>query len=310
MRTCQFSRTFVPVFLGIFICTVFAQEKSQLQSPKKILPPPPVLLEDLKPKPKKKIKKKKRITRNVGWGKYDGTIVQKGSGLFREIALTFDDGPFPPYTQQILAILKKHNVRATFFVVGQMVKAYPHLLVQTAKEGHEIANHSWTHHSVVHASPQQSLDEILKPHNLIHQLTGLTPVYFRPPYGSYQYQFYKTAEQFGYSIVMWTVAPGDWVKNKSAQTLVHHVVSNAQPGAIVLLHDGGGNRSATVAALPIIIEKLQAKGYSIVPLRDMLSERGKIILTQSTRTEILGSVVPQINQPVSILNDLKPSVIP
>lgn len=197
-----------------------------------------------------------------------GNIVWRGNASSKKVALTFDDGPFPYYTGMILDILKKYDVRATFFVVGQMVKTYPHLARRIVEEGHEIANHSYSHPMLNGLSRKRAYSEIVNTHAVIKKVTGQVPKFFRPPYGSYQKTAYSIAEQNGYTIVLWSSDCRDWSK-PGVQTIVNKVMWKIKPGDIVLLHDGGGNRIQTVKATEIIIQQLIKTNYEMVTLSEM-----------------------------------------
>lgn len=203
---------------------------------------------------------------------YNGNIVWRGNASSKKIALTFDDGPFPYYTAMILDILKKYDVRATFFVVGQMVKVYPHLAKRIVEEGHEIANHTYSHPMLNGISKKRALSEIVNTHAIIKKVTGQVPRFFRPPYGSYQKTAYSLAEQNGYTIVLWSSDCRDWSK-PGVQHIVNKVMWRIKPGDIVLLHDGGGNRIQTVKATEIIIHQLIKSNYEMVTLSEMFTTK-------------------------------------
>lgn len=203
---------------------------------------------------------------------YNGNIVWRGSASSKKIALTFDDGPFPYYTAMILDILKKYDVKATFFVVGQMVKIYPHLAKRIVEDGHEIANHSYTHPMLNGLSKKRAHAEIVNTHAIIKKITGQVPHFFRPPYGSYQKTAYSIAEQNGYTIVLWSSDCRDWSK-PGVQHIVNKVMWKIKPGDIVLLHDGGGNRIQTVKATEIIIRQLIKDNYEMVTLSEMFGAK-------------------------------------
>ncbi|HEY9650035.1 MAG TPA: polysaccharide deacetylase family protein [Coleofasciculaceae cyanobacterium] len=190
------------------------------------------------------------------------------SGSEKVIALTFDDGPWPNNTLQILDILKQYNINATFFWVGQCLKAYPQIAKQVVDDDHVIGNHTW-HHSYRHFNKTAAAKEIEDTAELIYKTTGVKTSLFRPPGGVMNNGVVDYAKQQNYAIIMWSSDPMDY-RHFSPQQLVNNVIRKAKPGAIVLMHDGGGNRHATVQALPQIITKLQEQGYRFVTVPELL----------------------------------------
>lgn|GEM_PF-1578162 len=185
------------------------------------------------------------------------------------IALTFDDGPHPTYTAQVLEILAQENIKASFFAIANAVAAYPELAQQIVHEGHTLANHSWTHQYHYHA-PAAALREVDQTQQYIEQVTGANIKLFRPPGGRLNNGLVSRATQQGYGVVMWSVDPEDWLPGQTSGHIATNVINQAHSGGIVLLHDGGGNRAATVAALPRIIQELRAKGYQFVTVPELL----------------------------------------
>ena len=182
----------------------------------------------------------------------------------KAVALTFDDGPNPWATPQLLDVLKKKHVRATFFDVGRMAQAYPDLVKREVKEGHVVANHTWSHPMLAHRSDSSAEDEMHRTRNLLREL-GATVTLFRPPYGSYTGRTVSIASSLGMRTVVWSVDPADY-RRPPVDTIVRRVMSTVRPGVIILMHDGGGDRANTVAAVPIIIDELRKQGYTIETL--------------------------------------------
>lgn len=197
------------------------------------------------------------------------------------IALTFDDGPWNIYTEQILDILKKHEVKATFFVLAQVLKRNADVARRIVDDGHTIANHTW-HHWYHRHSPQIAADEIDRSSDLIYEITGVRTNLFRPPGGILHNGLAAYAKKKNYTVVMWSADSIDY-KRPSVSTLVNRVVKRATPGGIVLLHDGGGNRSNTVASLVPIIKKLKQQGYSFVTIPELLEVEDKEIKLAAAR---------------------------
>lgn len=253
-------------------------------------------------------KSKRRVTkisyrgylRNKWWlsngrSSYTGKIVLRGDPAVKKIALTFDDGPFPYYTMMILDILKKYDVKATFFMVGEMVKAYPHVAKRIVDEGHDIGNHSYTHPMLTYLSRKRALFEIEQTDAVIKKVTGQTPKFFRPPYGSYQKTAYLLAEEEGHKIILWSADCRDWSK-PGVQTIVNKVMWAIKPGAIILLHDGGGNRMQTVKATEILLQQLLKTDYKFVTLSEMLNmnevHTAKTPLTPPAETSVQPLTTP------------------
>lgn len=189
------------------------------------------------------------------------------------VALTFDDGPWPTHTDQVLRALKKADVPATFFLLGGNVKRYPAMARRIASEGHLLASHSLGHKDFARSTPAQIRREVNGGRNAIKKATGVTTNWIRPPYGAMDEAAWKVVRRSGGRVVMWDVDSNDWRK-PGAGNIVNTVVKNTRPGSIVLLHDGGGDRAQTAAAIPGIVKKLKAKGYTFVTVEGLVSARG------------------------------------
>jgi peptidoglycan/xylan/chitin deacetylase (PgdA/CDA1 family) len=192
----------------------------------------------------------------------------KPLGQEKVIALTFDDGPWPRITPKVLEILKKNNIKATFFWVGQPLKQNPQIAKQVVAEGHVIGNHTW-HHWYHRLDASTAAHEIEDTAELIYKTTGVRTSLFRPPGGVMNNGVADYAKRKNDLIVMWSNDPMDY-RPHSAKQLVNNVIRKAQPGGIVLMHDGGGNHWATVEALPEIIAKLREQGYKFVTIPELL----------------------------------------
>jgi peptidoglycan/xylan/chitin deacetylase (PgdA/CDA1 family) len=189
------------------------------------------------------------------------------------IALTFDDGPWPRTTAQVLEILKKEDIRATFFWVGQYLKAHPEIAQQVVAEGHAIGNHTW-HHWYRQQSQLTAAHEINDTAELIYKTTGIKTLVFRPPGGVLNNGLADYAKEQNYVTVMWSIDSMDYRPFQAGQ-LVKNVIRKAEPGSIVLMHDGGGNRATTVEALPQIIAQFKQQGYSFVTVPQLLEMNQK-----------------------------------
>ena len=185
----------------------------------------------------------------------------------KAIALTFDDGPWPTTTTQILDILNKNNIKGTFFWVGRYLQVYPELGKKVAAAGHAIGNHTWNHQYYKY-NEDGAAREIDRTTSLIEELTGVKTSMFRPPGGILNNGLVAYAQKKNYAVVMWSADSLDW--RTATQSLMENVMRQANSGGIVLMHDGGGNRSRTVEALPDIIAKLRKEGYTFVTVPELL----------------------------------------
>ncbi|AFY83700.1 polysaccharide deacetylase family protein [Oscillatoria acuminata] len=186
----------------------------------------------------------------------------------KAIALTFDDGPWPIYTEQVLDILEQNDIKATFFLIGQHLKHHSAIAEKVVEAGHALGNHTWNHH--YHNVPREvAAKEIEDTAALIYEVTGFKTEWFRPPGGVLTNGLNAYALSQNYAVAMWSSDARE-SSFSSSGALVNNVLNGAKPGGIVLLHDGGGNRSATVQALPIIITKLKERGYRFVTLPELL----------------------------------------
>ncbi|MBH8578212.1 polysaccharide deacetylase family protein [Nostocaceae cyanobacterium CENA369] len=208
---------------------------------------------------------------------FQGKVVYQGKLKPKEkvIALTFDDGPGPKNTAQVLEILKKNHIKATFFMIGEMVKYFPQIAKEVAADGHIIGNHTW-HHWYRHMNALTAASEIDKTADIIYKTTGVKTTLFRPPGGFLHNGLADYAENQKYAVMMWSEMSGD-AERRSPQVpgMIANVLKSAKPGAIVLMHDGGGNRSRTVKALPAIIDGLKAQGYKFVTIPELLEMQAK-----------------------------------
>jgi len=186
----------------------------------------------------------------------------------RAVALTFDDGPSPEYTPAILAELKQLHARATFFVIGYLAQAYPNLVRREAQMGMAVGNHSYNHPEVPpfeQLPPPLIRDEIALADQVLSRL-GIRTRLFRPPGGGSSAQVVRVAAALGQRVVLWSVDPTDWTPGTTAHEIAQRVLAAVRPGSIVDLHDGGGDRSATLTALPAIVRGIRARGLRLITL--------------------------------------------
>lgn len=183
------------------------------------------------------------------------------------IALTFDDGPHPSTTGELLAVLDRNQVKATFFVLGANAQKYPQLLAAIAACGHELASHSYTHRIPSRLPPQELLSEVKAAESVIMSVAP-RPELFRPPGGGYNDAIVGLLRENGYTTVLWSIDPRDWERRSAAQT-AGFVTAKAEPGAIVLLHEGECAAN-TPAAVETIISRLKEQGYEFVTVGELL----------------------------------------
>jgi peptidoglycan-N-acetylglucosamine deacetylase len=181
----------------------------------------------------------------------------------KRIALTIDDGPSPIYTPQILKLLEKYGVTATFSMIGVQVRAYPGIAREVADAGHMIANHTWTHLDLPALSATSAADQIKRATSASHKATGRKPTLFRAPYGAWSPEVLELCAKNKLTPVDWSVDPRDWAR-PGVSSIVNNIMRNTRTGSIILEHDGGGDRSQTVAALGIVLPRLIDAGYRFV----------------------------------------------
>ncbi|MEY2914407.1 MAG: Peptidoglycan-N-acetylglucosamine deacetylase [Cyanobacteriota bacterium] len=203
--------------------------------------------------------------------KYQGKTVYQVEPSNKEkvIALTIDDGPWPKTTLEMLDICKQNNVKVTFFWVGNALQANPEIAKRVVAEGHAIGNHTW-HHWYRNLDTATAKSEIERTNDLIYKTTGVKTSFFRPPGGYLNNGLAAYAKNKQNSVVLWSVTSADTDPRAKPQAFVKNVLKGAKPGAIVLMHDGGGNRERTVKALPEIISGLKQQGYRFVTVPELL----------------------------------------
>ncbi|WP_329454411.1 polysaccharide deacetylase family protein [Streptomyces sp. NBC_01497] len=182
-------------------------------------------------------------------------------GLGHSVVLTFDDGPEPTYTPQVLDLLAAHDVRAMFFVCGEMVSYFPDLVRRAADEGHLIGNHTWTHPELPTLSQAKIKDEMGRTSEIIEKTTGAPPAWFRAPYGSWNAYTFELGSEMGMEPLAWYVDTLDWSEPGTGK-IVRAVLGGLGPGRVILSHDGGGVRKQTVAALRQYLPQLAEHGYA------------------------------------------------
>lgn len=184
------------------------------------------------------------------------------------VAMTFDDGPSAANTPRLLDMLKQRNIKATFFLIGQNVAANPDIVRRILAEGHEIGNHTWTHPQLSKLGDDRVTTEITKTQEAIKEASGFTPTLLRPPYGAITPRQREWIEnQFGLSVILWSVDPLDW-KRPGPSVVTQRILSQARPGAIILSHD---IHKQTIDAMPATLDGLIAKGYKFATVSQLIA---------------------------------------
>ena len=199
-------------------------------------------------------------------GQTKTTGVTKTTGLTKTIYLTFDDGPNPTWTPEILALLEESGAQASFFVIGENVRRWPWLVEREAQDGDTVGDHTWSHPNLTKLSASAVYIELGRDKNWITRLTGTAPTLWRPPYEAFNASIIAIASGLGMKMQLWSVDTGDW-QLPGTEVIVIRVMAALHNGMVVLLHDGGGDtRSETVAAVAILIPELEAAGYRLAAL--------------------------------------------
>jgi peptidoglycan/xylan/chitin deacetylase (PgdA/CDA1 family) len=206
-----------------------------------------------------------------------GKVYYKGVSHDKVVALTFDDGPNDPYTSEVLNVLDKYDVKGTFFCVGKNVELYPETAKRMVAEGHVLANHSYTH-DANHALTEFGARDLITAENAIYDTVGVKPHLYRPPHGKKSPWELDAVKDQGMIEVTWNISSAE-LNGATPSSLADNIVRETHPGGIILMHDGYGtqhncekaDKSLTVEALPIIIEKLQSEGYTFVTVPELLN---------------------------------------
>lgn len=196
--------------------------------------------------------------------------ISSGSRSQKLIALTFDDGPNPAHTPRLLDMLRRRNVKATFYVVGRSAASHPEIIRRIVSEGHEIGNHTWTHPNLKKLSDDGVRRELDKTRDAIVSACGVQPRTMRPPYGAmYQTQREWVYREYGYPTVLWDVDPLDW-KKPGSSVVAQRLIRGTRNGSILLVHDLHGS---SVDAMPQTIDALLRKGYQFVTVSQLIAQK-------------------------------------
>lgn len=203
------------------------------------------------------------------FGNFYGPVqTELAVGDRKVVALTFDDGPYPPYTQELLKVLAEEGVQATFFMVGANAAKYPDVVLQVAQAGHKIGVHTVNHIDLLKLDAKHREYQIVAGKAVLQAITGVEPKLFRPPHGFRDWQVLSIADKAGLKTVNWSVLSKDWL-NPTPEEIARCTLDKVQPGSIILLHDGDSPynqapRANTVQAVRTIIKELKAQGYEFV----------------------------------------------
>lgn len=181
----------------------------------------------------------------------------------KKIALTFDDGPHPYYTEQLLKGFRERNVKVTFFITGKNAEAYPEIVKKICEDKHLIGNHTYNHTQLTRKNREKFKEEIIKTNEVIKEITGEDTIYIRPPYGSWSKEFEKELNMFP---VLWSIDPLDWCSS-NVSCIVNTVCAKAGENDIILMHD---QYKSTVTAAFEIVDRLQREGYEFVTVDELL----------------------------------------
>src|SRR5205807_9554009 len=183
------------------------------------------------------------------------------------IAMTFDDGPSATLTPKLLDLLAAHHIKATFFVIGENVAEHPEIVARAAREGHEIANHSWSHPNFGKMSQESVRSQVQRTDDAIKSATGKRPTLLRPPSGLITEREKRWIhDEFGYDIILWDVDPLDW-KRPGPAVVRNRILKETRPGSIVLSHD---IHPGTIEAMPSTFNELEAKGFKFVTVSELI----------------------------------------
>ena len=203
---------------------------------------------------------------DAGESEVNPAFINSGPGFGNKLALTFDDGPTPGVTERVLEELKKRNMHATFFLIGAKVDARPDLARRLVEEGHDVANHSYTHPRLAGMGDAAVDQQIGRTQEAITRATGVTPVWFRPPYGAFRREQGPLASKYGLGVAYWSVDPKDWAQPGSS-AITQRVLSASQPGSIILLHD---LHAQTADAVPAIFDGLKERAFVTAPFHSFV----------------------------------------
>ena len=220
-------------------------------------------------------------------------IEHSGTSDQRVLCLTFDDGPDPQFTPAVLDVLKSRQVQATFFVIGVNAENNPGIIRREYAEGHQIGNHTYTHPNVATISLERTTLELTTTQRIIENLLGVSTNFFRPPYNAdsepqtpEEIVPIERAQEMGYATVAETIDPRDWEVGISTDAIVNEIQNEISNGHVILLHDAGGDRAATVRALPLVIDRYRKLGYRFVTIAELLGKTRAEVMPKPAAQEL------------------------
>ena len=203
---------------------------------------------------------------------FSETPVLASSDKQKKVALTFDDGPHPRITRQILDYLDKEDIKATFFIIGCNAEQWPEIVKEEIEKGHEIGNHTYSHDEKKRRSASQMHDDLAHADDILRGSFGYETVLFRPPQGVCNDNVISAASDFEYKIVLWDIDTHDWA-HVSTESIVSNVKQNVNEGDIILFHDYTSGESHTLDALKIIVPYLKSEGYTFATVSGLISDK-------------------------------------
>lgn len=210
-------------------------------------------------------------------GEEYGNIVSRGYTDEKVVALTFDDGPHPEFTNKILDLLKEYDVKSTFFVLGKLAEKYPEIIRRQWEEGHEIGNHTYSHINIKNSPKERIIEEYEKTQNIITSITNEAPKLFRPPYGAFNHNALDIMEAHDSVLVLWSEGQDsrDW-SNPEVEKIVNTTLTNIKNGDIILFDDYVYyDESNTIEALKLILPALKSRGYRFVTVSELIDINSK-----------------------------------
>jgi len=244
-------------FMGIFICIAACAHAEAPQAGADALSPPPASFDKINEQQMCEI-----LQRGI-----NTHIVWSGSGKYKNVCLTFDDGPNPIYTPRILQILKEKKVRATFFLIGQHAQQHPDLVKNMYESGHELGDHTFSHVQLPKVASQKIQQELETTRSIVESATGAKIFLFRPPWGIFDGRSLAEIAMRKFDAVLWSVDSRDWSR-PGVDQIKANVLGKARNGSIILFHD---DHDQIVQALPEIILKLQEQGYQFITISEMMA---------------------------------------
>lgn len=198
-----------------------------------------------------------------------GKLVTNINTKSKVVALTYDDGPHPINTIKLLDIFQKLQVKATFFVVGKQIEQHPEIVKDILAQGHELGNHSYSHLPMIFRKPSFIKSEINRTDRLLRQLGADQDIHFRSPFGLKRFVLSFVLARSRKKNILWNLDPKDYMAT-NPESIENYVLEHIQPGSIILLHDGGGDRSSTVKATEFLIQNLRSRGYEFLTVSELI----------------------------------------